>query len=69
MEALAAFFGFGFFRGAGGVRGELAAFFGGPVGFGGLAAAGDAEGVGGDVFGDYGAGGYVGADADFYGGD
>src|SRR5258708_38793079 len=56
---LAAFFAFGFFGGGGG--GEFAAFFGGPVGFGGLAAAGDAEGVGGGIFGDDGAGGGVGA--------
>src|SRR5258708_476040 len=64
---LAAFFAFGFFGGGGG--GEFAAFFGGPVGFGGLAAAGDAEGVGWDVFSDYGAGGDVGAVAKFYGSD
>src|SRR5690242_18953629 len=55
----AAFFAFGIMRGVGGAGGEFAAFLGGPVGFGGLAAAGDAECVGGNVFGDYGAGGDV----------
>src|ERR1700756_3660937 len=49
--------------------GEFAAFFGGPVGFGGLAAAGYSKGVGGDTFGDYRAGGDVGAVAEFDGGD
>src|SRR5271169_6374992 len=68
-NGLAALFAGFLFWGMGGSGGEFAAFFGGPVGLGGLAAAGDAEGVGGDVFGDGGAGGDVGAVAEFYGSD
>src|SRR5260221_7893250 len=49
------------YGGMGGGGREFAAFFRGPVGLGGLAAAGYAEGIGGDVFGDDGAGGDVGA--------
>src|SRR5436305_1342182 len=44
-------------------------FGGGPAWFVGLAAAGEGEGVGGDVLGDAAAGGYIGSGADGDGGD
>ena len=48
---------------------RLPAFaLGDPAGFGGLAAAAEAQRVGGDVLGDAGAGGYVGVVADIEGG-
>src|SRR5882672_5256262 len=46
--------------------GHFAAFFGGPPGFGGLAAAREAEGIRRNVLRNRGTGGNVGAVADFY---